>query len=376
MALREAMAKAVRSKYFYATLVVALGVAWTGYSEIWVSAVPEGSQSVEQKWNAAIRDLGVEPVYPPEEDIEVGDVFAIVSYDSLPENGVVDSPIANHAIRLWRMDLSKDIEQNYKNTYVFGSKVSSPDALAHGPETSDATAPKSEADGSESVFKLVDHRATLPIVTFPKFVISNNRSSGTRDFSDLFGFKSQSQSGVKTEVFIRNTQTYGVPYLVAQRALISFCKDLFPPMCTESAVRKVLSTRIGEQIYDRGIDKRTKNQEYRMTVELGLINRVFLTQKIETNLSRNQGFRFAGGRQVPGTAAPQSEKGASSNSTPAEAVDGNDGGQFGTAEDQSGLAVAFDGSILDKPVVFGFESVRYSPTPSPTAINKVASEEK
>jgi hypothetical protein len=242
----------------------------------------------------------------------VGDVFAIVSYDSLPESGVTDTPIAIHAVRLWRIDLSSDIENNYKNIYIFESSANTVESKNNtvesknkvlevatnvdAPSISDPNAPSVEAptlsQGRESIFRLNDYRVNLPIVTFPKFIISKNRSADTYDALKFIGFGSDSQSGSKTEVSIKNTQTYGIPYLVAQRALISFCKDLFPPMCDDSAVRRVLSTRIGDQIYDIGIDKKTNQPKYRMTVELGLINRVFLTQKIETNLVRNQGFKF------------------------------------------------------------------------------------
>jgi hypothetical protein len=58
-----------QNRYLYIAVLLGIGAAWAAYSHFWVKALPEGSQSVEAKWNAAIRDLGVEPVYPPEEDI-------------------------------------------------------------------------------------------------------------------------------------------------------------------------------------------------------------------------------------------------------------------------------------------------------------------
>jgi hypothetical protein len=383
----------LNNKYVYIALLLGIGVAWTAYSHFWVKALPESTQSVEAKWNAAIRDLGVEPVYPPEEDIEVGDVFAIVSYDSIPENGVVDSAIANHAVRLWRMDLSKDIDNNYKDVYIFGpSGRSTINTLLSAPNVSTVSASDtSESSDGKSIFKLNDYRINLPLATFPKFVISKNRAAETRDILEYIGFRSASQSESKTEVSIKNTQTYGIPYLVAQRALVSFCDDLFPPMCEESAVRRVLSTRIGGQIYDIGIDKKTRKPKYRMTVELGLINRVFLTQKIETNLVRNQGFNIGGGQDIFVNVKGKTQKDGLSrtleNGSTKEKLDvvgdtgdpalDKGGEQFGSAEDESELAVAFDGHLLDRPVVFGFESVRFSPKASPILMDAtVAGEPK
>jgi hypothetical protein len=379
MPLRDVLKRITSNKYFPAGCVLAVGALWATYSHSWVNAIPELPQSVEAKWNAAIRDLGVEPVYPPEEDIEVGDVFAIVSYDSLPENGVVDTPIANHAVRLWRMDLSQDVNHNYKDIYVFDQHITGGENRPSLPQKPVAELPAALVkypDGSEdTIFRLNDHRTSLPLVTFPKFIISKSRSAGVKELAYIFGLQTNSDATVETEVSIKDTQTYGIPYLVAERALVSFCKDLFPPMCNENAVRKVLSTRIGDQIYDIGIDKKTNKPKYRMTVELGLINRVFLTQKIETRLIRNQGFSASANYSAADVRDRDRLATASavSSTTSIAAAAENSGqnseqGHIGTAQDESKLAVDFDGSSLIRPVVFGFESVRYSPAPTPIPI--------
>lgn len=341
----------------------------------WVRTAPQSPQSVEEKWNVAIRQLGLEPVYPPEEDIEVGDVFAIVSYDSLPENGVIDSPLANHAVRLWRKNLTAEVEENYRNTYVFS------DLFSEGVKTrllqaNDRTTELSPSD--ESVFRLREHRNSLPIVTFPKFNISDNRSAHFGVLSGILNglhVTAESNSDTKTEVSITKTETYGVPYLVAENALINFCEDEFPSACTDDAIRKVLSTRIGPQIFDIGLDRKTSKPRYRMSVEIGLINRVFLTQDIRTHLVRSAGDRVLA---KIGSHADRSRSGLSNKQTKEGKVDQDVAAseigasaiqtgveESGAAEDATELAVSFDGSTLNRPVVFGFESVRYVPKAIP-----------
>jgi hypothetical protein len=37
--------------------------------------------SIEENWNSTISSLGVSPIFPPEEDLVVGDVLAVVTND-------------------------------------------------------------------------------------------------------------------------------------------------------------------------------------------------------------------------------------------------------------------------------------------------------
>ena len=78
-----------------------------------------------------------------------------------------------------------------------------------------------------------------------------------------------------------------MPYLVAANALVQFCEGPFSFACTDEALRQILSTRVGAQIYEKVVDNAGRCQ-MRMDVELGLINRVFLTRAIKTRLVRSQ----------------------------------------------------------------------------------------
>jgi hypothetical protein len=346
----------------------------------WARGGSATEQSVEEKWNVALRELGVEPVYPPEEDIEVGDIFAIVSSDSIPENGVVDSPLANHAIRLWRLDLSKDVDSNYKNTYVF------PKSFTRAPDPAiDRTSGVSDSTTlAGSIFALSDHRSDLPIVTFPRFRLTNSRAAkfgvAGHFLSGLTG-AAEANSGSETEVSIKRTETYGVPYLVAENALVKFCEEDFPSACQDRALRKVLSTRVGLQIFETGVDKKTQESRYRMAVEVGLINRVFMTRAIETRLVHAQSVagqaasnfndkpKPSDASDPPKLAILTADGSREKTGKDEESLKGSDSSEdSGSAGERSELAVSFDGKILDRPVVFGFESARYHPSsPIPEA---------
>ena len=60
----------------------AIAVAAFAYQFIWKA--PEPDKNVVAEWNDVILRLGIEPVFPPEEDIYVGDVFAVITVDRRP----------------------------------------------------------------------------------------------------------------------------------------------------------------------------------------------------------------------------------------------------------------------------------------------------
>src|SRR4051794_21742581 len=102
-------------------LLVAGFVAFT-----WVApVVPE--KSVAQQWNEAISRLGIEPVYPPQEDIAVGDVFVILTNDEL--NEVEKEPLAGRSMKIWHVDMTTKLENAYADIYRFPE---TPDAPAQG----------------------------------------------------------------------------------------------------------------------------------------------------------------------------------------------------------------------------------------------------
>jgi hypothetical protein len=336
-----------------AVVLVAAGIVGI----YWAYGSSPEALTVEEEWDAAITELGVEPVYPPEEDVEVGDVFAIVTYDAKPQFGVIKSALANHAVRLWRLHLSHEIDDNYRDTYVF-------------PVIASRTAEEQAAAASQPIFTLVDHRNDLPIVTFPRFHI--NMSKGAKfggSASTLGALGAEGNSNAEMEVSITKTQTYGIPALVAQNALYNFCLTIFSAACTDTAARTALSIRIGRDVWGCSVvDKVSQKKEFRMKVEVGLINRVFLTSAIETRLIQARGLSGEATSEThtptlsspPATARTAAALPKSRNaSAPDAALTASD-----SATESSQFAVLFDGKPLDRPVVFGFESVRYTPQDS------------
>lgn len=118
-------------------LVVVVGAVlfvhwWTS------SASPLTSQSVARQWNQTIRQLGIEPVYPPQEDISVGDIFLIVTKVRDYEGSeVTDSPLARRTIKLWHKDLADDLEKLYQFSFTFPRTVKRTPTFVYVDEAAD-----------------------------------------------------------------------------------------------------------------------------------------------------------------------------------------------------------------------------------------------
>jgi hypothetical protein len=341
---------------FWLSMGFAFLLAVAGLSGLYWAYRPDPTEDtvdVAGIWGRAVWNLGIEPVYPPEEDIAVGDVFAAVSIDRLSGIDVHADAFRNRTMKIWKEDLSKEVASAYSNIYVFPKS----------PKSVQAPQVNKQGDTTDnSVFALKDHRTDLPIVAFPRITIKNRRSAIVH-FDQLWNSISgsgASSSDSDTELSITNTETYGVPYLVAANALVKFCRVDFPIACSDDALRRVLSTRLGPQVFDVVVDKNTGTQQYRMTVEVGLVSRVFLTRSIEMRLAHDKGI--TGGPRV--NAEPTKSSSGTNSPPTGEGKAPHDSSDSERLSERNELALTFDGRTLDRPVVFGLESVRLLPTTS------------
>lgn len=338
--------------------VVAVLTTVTYFSFRWVAPIPE-EKSVAQQWNEAIARLGIEPIYPPQEDVAVGDIFVLITDDALGDLG--KEPLAVKALKLWHLDLSEKLKQTYAEMYKF-------------PETPDPPAdgkPWKFIPSANSVFGTQAIRGDLPLVLFPGFTIASTRNAKVgANSSELFGglFGGTASSEATTEVRITAAESYGLPSLVAEAELIKFCNDpVLKVQCTEAEARKQMSIVVGSKIYDQVENPKTKKKTPRYSVEIALVSRVFLTRSIHTTIRRTGrgGATASAGAPgdstksdgAPGATKPDDNRAAADvNKLPTSASPGvNTSLQF----DNSSVISTVD--ILQRPVAFGYRSVRWIP---------------
>ena len=342
----------------------------------WAGSGEQPRLSVAKQWNEAIQKLGFEPVYPPVEDIQVGDVFAMITDDAVSDSAT-DEPFAGRSIKLLHLDMTKEIEDAYRVVYQFP-------ATTVRPEHDGQIWP--QAISTESLFKPPAVRTALPLVLFPRFTITNvKRASGSTGatsqlLSGAFGADANSTETV--EVRFSATETYGVPAVPAELRLIDFCEDTATKgFCSEQGLRKQLSILIGKKINDKVKDRKTGAERPRFSVELALVSRVFLARSIQTRIGEDDGTRGqAGLNQRPALPAIAGQPAPAAGDTSGKRAEPDGKSQAAAAalpmpqagaNNSPGAAIAFERSatsnvllpdtLLPRPVVVGFKSVRFKP---------------
>jgi hypothetical protein len=238
---------------------------------------PLDGHSVATEWNESVQRIGINPVYPPQEDLHVGDIFAVIkqSDEEYPTSVV----FGDHAIKLWHVDMTAVLKAAYDGVPVFPQTMRRP---AHD----DDFWPQ---EMSDDLFH-PGNKKFLSLVAFPAFSIHHSRSAtagastGSGISSWFSGVLGITRNDEETEqLSFPAAETYGVNSIQAQLALFSFCDNQrTKPFCTERAVRNMLSMVVGNEIWRPQLDPKTKQPtgRYASEVELMLVKQVFLTRSI------------------------------------------------------------------------------------------------
>jgi len=334
----------------------------------WASSGAAPQASVEEQWYDAVNQLGIEPVYPPAEDLAVGDIVAIVTGDTVSAE-LNKRPIHDRALTLMHLDLTQEIVQAYQQTYQFPATVARP------PSNEQIWNQTSSVD---SLFKAPNLRQSLPIVVFPAFSLHKKRAANgsAGGFSELWdaAFGGSASSDETVDVHFAGTETYGIPAITAETKLIDFCNaDATSFLCTDDQLRKQLSIVIGANIYQKLKDEKTGQERWRYTIELALVNRVFLARAIETR--SREASRIGGSASTPVAAPgapPAAQPGAGAAYPPPAAAAPSPPAPQGDAvrphpgvaagfENASSMEVSIPTTVLPRPVAIGFKSVRWVP---------------
>jgi hypothetical protein len=90
---------------------------------VWVrpSAKPTPDKDVATAWNEGINRFGILPIFPPAEDIYVGDLLAVVS-DS------AGKPVRSTAVRINHLNLRKEMKDANKDHPIFPESAEAKEA--------------------------------------------------------------------------------------------------------------------------------------------------------------------------------------------------------------------------------------------------------
>lgn len=241
---------------------------------IWTSRSPDLYQSVVTEWNENISRLGIEPVYPPQEDVVVGDIYFVITKDRAKSDERLPSSLPGRSIKFEHIDVSEEIVGSLKKSYRFPDTTTRP--------TSDGDIWRQQA-ASDSIFTSDKEKATLPLVLFPGISIARTREA-SGGFAGIFqsiaasvGLSRAEQRSI--ELKIPAAETYGIGSLAASRRLARFCSEpATRRSCTDRAVRNQLSMVVGSEIF-RQIEG---SSDFRFDVEIMLISRVYMIRAIDS----------------------------------------------------------------------------------------------
>lgn len=262
---------------------------------------------VEQRWGDAIRQYGIEPVYPPEEDFSVGDVFVEVVNDADPDPSAdtikSSSPFRRRSVKIDHIDLRDELTAFYSMIPMF----------------IDATPPA--AGAPLTLFKQSEQ--ALPLAAFPDVTASAEREAGASFFARLFGaFSFAGSSQQQAKLALRQVEAYGLTNVAAQQALDAYCsKPVTEKNCTEAVARRHVRSIIGvgERAYRQYIGANDGKPHYALELRLFIVSRVYLSRNI-VGASRSAGAR-SGGAALSPPSAPAPPTGAPQSAPPATGSD-------------------------------------------------------
>jgi hypothetical protein len=338
-------------------LVGALGsVMLAALVVLWTASPPEQqtASDIIADWNRTISKLGIEPVFPPEEDIYVGDIFAVVTEDHLDNTGKPgpagpnaistlspSNPLLNRAVKIDHVDMTKMLKEFYGQLPVFSTTTPRPVA------DRDIWTQVADADP----FVASPHKF-LSLAAFPAFTIkTSNTASGDMALPLIGRLRFSGDRKDSEELEIVFAETYGIPTVMAAAILGNYCQDPYSQSaCIEQNVRDHLSFLMGGKVKD--LLPNSKN--YRFEVELHFVYRAYLTRAINRRIAASV-MKEANSERATPLAAPGAAAGAAPQGQPSTAAPGIDASGKSQSARESSLDRAFQ-----RPIVFGYRAVKKS----------------
>ena len=225
------------------------------------------------------------PIFPPEEDLVVGDVLAVVvgdvDIDSHEQtNAVARKAFVNRSVKLAHVDVAAALDTAYQNLPVFPATVGTILPLR---------------SGVARTFSDAVLLGNLPRAAFPRLKIQGVSNAAGGLSADGRGSASYGAASQRVEEFeLSDVRAYGLPSVAALQLFDAYCAKLeTADVCLEATARKHLQRVVGDHINQRYVDSRSGDYRYALEVEIVMVYRVYLTGSI-TDLRRTEDNKKGG----------------------------------------------------------------------------------
>ena len=342
---------------FWAAAIAAASAAF-GYFVVWPSNTASAKDQLDDvptAWNKTISRLGIMPMYPPQEDFYVGDVWAvIVNTRTNPGPGgllVPHDPLLGSAARIGNIDLSALLQAGEAQRIHFRQAAKAP----NGEQGQAMASPSGQPEHLVS---------SLSIAAFPGVTIARDRQASTSFGARLFGWAASGRDSSVEEIAITQAYSYGVSAIEALDALEQWCAAPETGWrCDDRIVRNVLQ-RVG---IEEAAKRNPENTAYAYAIELRLVTRAYLTTKLDQRWTSDSARSALAGSAQPGNvpseadpadpaALPSGGSAGSQESPPPAAVRSQQGGTAGVLR-SNGTQVSMHRQSFERPVVFGYRAI-------------------
>lgn len=265
----------------YAPWMVAAALLVIGFLMFQRPVEPE---DIPKMWNDAVKRLGVEPIYPLQAGVFVGDVFATVApvrkeiANELSDE--INPAFAGRTIKIASLDVTELLRRN-------GAVLRLPDT-----EFSDG-APTTLAMQNDyaSVGALASDAGNIRLydVAYPTVDIDS-----TRNLDSLWSWlAAHFKRTAKEKVSFEGVQTYSITPTSAAARLNRFCEE--QGACkTDKYVRAHMAYSLGENIRATYVDNRDCKVRYVFDIELFMIYQAFMTRGVHISSDLASNIRFSG----------------------------------------------------------------------------------
>jgi hypothetical protein len=346
-----------------------------------LSSAPTERKDIEDAWGDAIGQFKIEPVFPPEEDVTVGDVLAYVTGEQIYARFMVQdpksidkrTPSVKRSVKIAHVDVREELEKTYAELAVFPGVLKAP--VNETPGAGQHASPPHSVGRLFAGGQVLE--SDLPRAAFARLKGSFSSTAGGALSAYDQAQASFSGNSQGTEEFqLSNVSTYGLPSARALKKLHEYCKkDDTKDDCNEATYRHYLWPILGDRIYLKNLDE-SGNEVYAIDIQLVIINRVYLARSIMhrrlTGRSEGGGFfagLFSGGKDsLPQEQPPSPNTSAApTDQTLQKQIEDlkkqmsrmqQHGGGISTQQSASDES-EFNTGLLDRPVAFGFRYVTY-----------------
>jgi hypothetical protein len=233
---------------------------------------PAASRSPEEVWRDRIISFGIEPVYPPEEDLVVGDVLAVVVRDADPDpitqaTNVAKQAFISRSVKLAHIDATPQLDEAYKNLPVFPATGVLPPLTAL-------------RDGIKRQFSDAVLLGNLPRAVLPRQKTEGAKNAAAGTAAEGTGSANYAAGSQEVDQFeLADVRTYGLASVAALALFENYCKHDTMSVCREATARKHLERVVGPAI-NRKYLARSGEFRYALEIELEMVYRVYLTGSI------------------------------------------------------------------------------------------------